>query len=116
MMESKLEQASVLWNRFLMLTQEMKKFIDQDDVDMFLSLLEQRISLQKQIEELGTTGFEQSEAGQVLGEKITTLCADIQYQAQVWLNKAKGQERKVNAYGSLGYGDNRSGFNFNVYK
>ncbi len=115
-MEDKKEQSAVLWNRFLMLTQEMQKFIMKDDVDMFLSLLEQRINLQKEIEKLGVTGFEQSEAGQVLGEKIKALCIDIQCKSQIWLNRAKGQERKVSAYGSLGYGNNHAGVNFNVYK
>ena len=115
-MEDKKEQSAVLWNRFLMLTQEMQKFIGQDDVDMFLSLLEQRITLQKEIEKLGTTGFEKSEAGQVIGKKIMILCTDIQCRSQIWLNRAKGQERKVNAYGSLAYGNNHAGYNFNVYK
>lgn len=111
-----LNNTKTLWNRYLVLTGEMKKFINQDDVDMFLKLLEQRNVLHNQLQEMGIGEFERSPEGKSLGSKIKIINADIQYKAQIWLNQAKGQERKVNAYSSLGYGDNRFGANFNFYK
>ena len=115
-MENKREERKDLWNRYLMLTEEMAKFLKEDNVDMFLNLMEQRTILHDELQKNGIGVFERSSEGKILGAKIQKVNADIQYKAQIWLNHAKGQERKVNAYSSLGYGDDRFGGNLNYYK
>lgn len=111
--QKQVTEASVLWNRFLMLTEEMDKFLKKEDVDMFLTLLEQRVALQKALEELNDQVYCKSPEGKELIGKIMNISVNLQYEAQVWLNKAKRSRNGARAYESLGYGQNLSGFQFN---
>lgn len=106
-------KAGGLWTRFLMLTEEMDKFLKKEDIDMFLTLLEQRIALQKKLEDLDDQTFCKSPEGKELIGKIMRISVNLQYEAQVWLNKAKRNRSGARAYESLGYGQNLSGFQFN---
>lgn len=40
----------VKWQDYLFLTEEMKKFLQKNELDMFLSLLDQREAIQKEIQ------------------------------------------------------------------
>lgn len=95
-------QAAELWRKFLVVTQEMRKFLLQSDIDMFLSLMEQRLRLQKLIEELRDDAYHRTEEGRALIAQINPINAEIQYQAQLWLNKTKRQQSTARAYDSLG--------------
>ena len=107
-------QAAELWRKFLVVTQEMRKFILRSDIEMFLTLLEQRRRLQKLIEELHDDTYHKTEAGKALIAQINPLNTEIQYQAQIWLNKTKRQNATARAYDSLGImGDGRTGNHFN---
>lgn len=97
------KEAAELWRIFLVLTQEMDKFIEQDNVDMFLDLLEQRLALQKKIEALDNRTYHLSAAGREIIGKIGPIDADIRYKSQRWLNKTKKSQAMARAYDSLGY-------------
>lgn len=112
-MESNREKARELWQRFLVLSEEMEKFLKRDEVDMFLSLLGQRGVLQKEIERLDDAGFTRSPEGRELGEKIIKISANLQYLTQVWLNRSKQNRNMARAYENLGYGQNLGGFRLN---
>lgn len=44
------EVLRVKWQDYLFLTEEMKKFLQKNELDMFLSLLDQREAIQKEIQ------------------------------------------------------------------
>lgn len=107
-------QAAELWRKFLLVTQEMRKFLLRSDIDMFLSLLEQRQRLQALIEDLRDDTYHKTDMGKALIAQINPLNAEIQYQAQIWLNKTKRQNATARAYDSLGLvGNGRTGNHFN---
>lgn len=107
-------QAAELWRKFLVVTQEMRKFILRNDIEMFLTLLEQRQRLQKLLEDLRDDTYHKTEAGKALIAQINPINAEIQYQAQLWLNKTKRQNATARAYDSLGLvGSGRTGNHFN---
>lgn len=69
---------------------------------MFLSLMEQRLRLQRLIEELRDDAYHKTEEGKALIAQINPINAEIQYQTQLWLNKKKRQQATARAYDSLG--------------
>lgn len=111
MMENNDSKAQDLWRKFLDLTQEMRKFLAQDDVDMFLELLRQRLELQKMIEQLDNHTYHLTAEGSALIAKIGPVNAEIQYKTQLWLNKTKKTQNMARAYDSLGY--ESAGFTLN---
>ena len=96
------KMAAELWQKFLMLTQEMLKFIEKNDIDMFLNLLEQRLGLQKQIETLADDVYHKTTAGQAIISKINPLNEQIQILVQKWLNNSRQQQQRAKAYDSYG--------------
>lgn len=102
MSEEQTAQAAELWRKFFVVTQEMRKFLERNDIDMFLSLLEQRQRLQALLEDLRDDTYHRTAAGKALIAQINPINAEIQYQAQLWLNKTKRQQATARAYDSLG--------------
>ena len=93
-----IEQAKDLWEKYLVLTQEMKKFIDKQDVDMFLSLVPQRDQLIEMLEELPSKDYLKLEEFKAIGAQIIPLDREIMYKARAWLNKSRRQNSMVKAY------------------
>lgn len=102
MSEERTVQAAELWRKFLVVTQEMRKFLARSDIDMFLSLLEQRQRLQASLEKLRDDTYHRTAEGKALIAQINPINTEIQYQAQLWLNKTKRQQSTARAYDSLG--------------
>jgi hypothetical protein len=96
------EKAKELWGKFYILTQEMLKFIERDNTEMFLQLLEQRLRIQQLLEELDNKTWTRTAEGQVFFQKISPLDMQIQYKARCWLNKTKQSQDVARAYDSLG--------------
>lgn len=97
-MESKNEQARDLWTKFYVISQEMLKYIEQDNIDMFLPQLEQRLQVQRLLEDLGGNAWVKTGDGQELYQKLMPLDRQIHYQARLWLNKVKQNRKASNAY------------------
>ena len=92
------EDAKILWEKYLMLTQEMKKFIDKQDIDTFLELVPQRDELIKLLEEIPDKSYLKLEEFQAIGKQIMPLDREIMYKARAWLNKSRRQNSMVKAY------------------
>ena len=102
-MENQDMAAQKLWEKFLRLTQEMLRFLEKENVDMFLELLTQRLALQKSIEELANDTYHLTPEGKALIEQINPLNVKIQYKVQLWLNTTRKNQNMARAYDSLGY-------------
>ena len=90
--------AQSLWQQFLALTQEMKKFIDKDDVDMFFDLAKQRETVFRWIEALPADDFRGTPEGEALLAELKPLDLAMQQAAQRWLNTARHRSESVEAY------------------
>jgi len=87
-----------LWQTYLSLTKELKKFIDKQDVDTFLELVPQRTGLIEKIEALPSKDYRKLEEFKVLAEQIKQLDKEIMYKARAWLNKSRRQNSVVRSY------------------
>lgn len=92
---------SVLWQDYLFLTQEMNKFLDKQDSDMFLELLTQRERLQSIIESKHSHDFSNSEQGQSMFEKISKINSIISDKVQYILNTEQKNQNLSRAYDGL---------------
>lgn len=92
------EDAKILWEKYLMITQEMKKFIDKQDIDTFLELVPQRDILIELLEEIPDKSYLKLEEFKSIGAQIMPLDREIMYKARAWLNKSRRQNSMVRAY------------------
>ncbi|MGP1586179.1 MAG: flagellar protein FliT [Schwartzia sp. (in: firmicutes)] len=90
--------ARSLWQQFLTLTEEMKKFIEKDDVDMFFSLASQREKVFQWIEALPADDFRETPEGKALLSELKPLDLSMQQAAKRWLNTARKRSESVEAY------------------
>ena len=97
-----MEQARDLWNRYYMVTTELLKFIDQQNIDEFLELVGQRKKLGEMLNALPDTEYRQTAECQALFEKIKPLDMQIIYKAKSWLNKSKKHTMAVKSYDLVG--------------
>lgn len=104
-------QAEQLWQKFLLVTQEMHKFMNKENVDMFLELLDQRRQLQTMLEKLGNNTYHLTPAGKALIGRINPLNDEIKRRVESWLNKTKLGASRARAYDSLGMELSGSMFN-----
>ena len=94
-----LEQAKADWDMYYVLTQELLKFIDKQDIDQFLEIEKQRYTIVERMRALPETeDYRKTEECQALVEKIKPLDMQIIYKAKAWLNKSRHQNASVHAY------------------
>ena len=94
-----LEQAKANWNMYYVLTQELLKFIDKQDIDQFLEIEKQRYTIVERMQALPETeDYRKTEECQALIAKIKPLDMQIIYKAKAWLNKSRQQNASVHAY------------------
>lgn len=97
-MEDKTARARELWQRYYMVTTELLKSVNHQDVDEFLMLVDQRTKLMEMLDELQADEYRQSAECQALFEKIKPLDMQIIYKAKSWLNKARRKNLAVRSY------------------
>ncbi|MEG6584994.1 hypothetical protein [Dendrosporobacter sp. 1207_IL3150] len=90
-----------LWRNYLFLTQEMSKFLDRQEVELFLEIMSQRESLQMQIEQAPNDGFSQSTSGKQCYKAIFLLEQSIKTKLACFINLSKRQNQISNAYEGL---------------
>ena len=95
------KSASVLWQDYLFLTQEMNKFLDKQDSDMFLELLTQRERLQSMIENKYSQDFINSKQGQEICTEIAETNHIISNKVQYILNTEQKNQNLSRAYDGL---------------
>lgn len=94
-----MEQAKANWMLYYTLTQELLKFIDNDDVDQFLDLEQQRSDLVERMKDLPETEvYRKTPECQELVQKIKPLDMQVIYKAKAWLNRSRQQNASVHAY------------------
>ena len=106
--------AETLWRKYLLLTQEMKKFLDRQDIDMTLGLMEQRTRLFDELQSLAGDDFKGTAKGQALLAELKPLDQALQQAARTWLNKSRRRNTAVRSYGApsfSGFGDSGHIFN-----
>ena len=97
-----LEEARVLWRKYFLLTEELLKFSDQRDSDLFVELVEQRERIIEKLETLPKNNYRESEECQALIQKIIPMDNQIMYRARSWLNKSRRQNSTVRSYDLVG--------------
>jgi uncharacterized protein YerC len=90
-----------LWEDYLFLTQEMNKFLDKQDSDMFLELLTQRERLQTMIESKHSYDFMNSEQGREIVAQISKINNIISNKVQYILNTEQKNQNLSRAYDGL---------------
>lgn len=94
-----MEQAVANWQLYYMLTQELLKFINKQDIEEFLELVGQRNTIVDRMKALPETEiYRQTDECRELVNKIKPLDMQIIYKAKSWLNKSKHQNATVRAY------------------
>ena len=104
--EEVLNQARALWQKYLVLTDELLKFIDKQDIDTFLELISQRDKLIENMKALPENDFRKTEECQNMIEQIKPMDTQIMYKARAWLNKSRRQNSAVKSYDITGTAGN----------
>ena len=97
-----LSEARDLWQRYLMLTKELLKFIDRQDIDTFLAIVPQRGELIERMKALPENDFRETAECKAMIEEIKPMDMQIIYRARSWLNKSRRQNNAVRAYDLTG--------------
>ncbi|MBR2216105.1 MAG: flagellar protein FliT [Selenomonadaceae bacterium] len=84
--------------QYLVLTEELLKFIDKQDVDTFMEIVPQRDVLLERLQALGEPKFRRTEEGRAIVDKVKSLDMQIIYKARSWLNKSRHQNAAVRSY------------------
>ena len=87
-----------LWEKYLELTKELLKYINQQDIDNFLKLVAQRDQLMNLLKEMEPHVFGKTEAGMAIREQIKPMDMQIIFKGRTWLNKAKNHTNTVRSY------------------
>ena len=96
--EEVLEQARIIWQKYLTLTQELLKFINNQDIEIFLDLVPQRDQLIELDKKLPSHYYRQLAEFKDIAEQIKPMDREIMYKARAWLNKSRRQNSAVRAY------------------
>ena len=90
--------AKNLWLQYLSMTQELLKFIDAQDIEMFTTIVNQREQLIEKIDELPSREYRKLDEFKAIADKIKPLDREIMYKARAWLNKSRRQNSMVRSY------------------
>lgn len=96
--EKILKEAQFLWKKYFVLTEELLKFSDQRDSELFVELVNQRGQLMDKIKSLPKNNYRESDECQALIKKIIPMDNQIMYRARSWLNKSRRQNSTVRSY------------------
>ena len=91
------KQAEALWRKYLVLSKELLKFIEREDIDTFLEIVDQRAVLVDKMKALPPHTFRETEEFSELVSKIKPLDMQVIYKARTWLNKSRRNTSAVKA-------------------
>ena len=92
------EEARSLWEKYRMLTHELMKFIDEEEVDTFLALVDQRGQVVEMLQALPSDPYRGSMDFAALDAELRPLEMQIQYKARAWLNRSRRRNAAVHSY------------------
>ncbi|GBG57938.1 hypothetical protein SPFL3102_01658 [Sporomusaceae bacterium FL31] len=87
-----------LWLDYLFLTNEIVKFLNKQDFELIIELLEQREKLQQQIEQLDDQPFRCTEKGQEVLRTIQQTEQGMKIKLEFLRNTSKRQMQVSDAY------------------
>lgn len=87
-----------LWREYLFLTNEIAKFLNKQDIELVIELLNQREQLQQQIEQLDDQGFSHSIKGQEVIKVIQQTEQAMKSKLEFLRNTNKRLMQVSNAY------------------
>jgi len=90
-----------LWQEYLFLTTEMKKFLDKQDFDLFNELIRQREALQQIIDKTPDDGFRITAGSKACFQVIYQQNQLIRSKLEYLRNMAKRQNEVSSAYDSF---------------
>ncbi len=96
------KEARILWQKYFKLTEELLKFSDQQDNELFVELVDQRERLLDKIKALPENDYRDSAECKALIDKMIPMDKQIIYRAKAWLNKARRQTGMVHSYDLIG--------------
>ena len=85
--------AAELWEKYRVLTHELIKFIDGEEIDTFINLVDQREQIVDLIRALPADPYKESAAWEAFDAEM-----QIGYKARAWLNKSRRQNAAVHSY------------------
>ena len=103
-MADTMKKARELWGKYYMLTLELLKLINKEDIDNFIDLVGQRQKLIDMAAALPDTGYRQTEECKELFAKIAPIDMQLIYKAKSWLNRSKRNNQAVRSYDVAGAG------------
>ena len=92
------EEARSLWEKYRMLTHELMKFIDEEEVDISLDLVDQRGQVIEMLQALPSDPYRDSTDFAALDAELRPIEMQIQYKARAWLNRSRRQNAAVHSY------------------
>lgn len=92
------KSAQALWQDYRFLTKEMKKFLEQQDMELFYELMDQRERLQTLIDKTTDEGFKVSLAGKRLLTEVQQDNQGILHDLQVRQGRAKRHHQVAEVY------------------
>lgn len=90
--------AKDIWTDYLSLTKELLKFIDQQEIETFMQIVEHRARLIEKIEELPSKDYRKLDEFKAIADQIKPLDREIMYKARGWLHKSRRQNSVVRSY------------------
>ena len=90
--------ARELWQKYLFITQELLKFINQQDIEIFMEIVPQRSKIIEKLEALPSHEYRKLDEFKEIAEKIKPMDREIMYKARAWLNKSRRQNSVVRSY------------------
>ena len=97
-----LQEAQALWQKYFLLTEELLKYSDQRDSDLFVELVKQRGQLIEKMEALPKNNYRDSDECKALIKQIIPMDKQIIYRARSCLNKSRRQNSTVRSYDLIG--------------
>ena len=92
------KDAYALWEQYFVLTQEMQKFLDREDIDEFLNIAEQRNVIFDRMQEATTPEHKKTDEYKAFLKKLQPIAKDVMARAQSWLARSKQRNVKVRSY------------------
>ena len=92
------EDAKTLWEKYYVLTLEMQKFLNRENVDEFLDIAEQRNVIFDQMQAATTEADKETEAYKDFLAKLKPVAEDVMSRAKSWLARSKQRNIKVRSY------------------
>ena len=94
------DDAKTLWEKYYVLTLEMQKFLNREDVDEFLNIAEQRNVVFDRMIEATKPEDKETDAYKAFLAKLQPVAKDVMDRAQSWLARSKQRNVKVRSYTS----------------